>query len=60
VTPGLDGEDTSYRAQFDYPADRYGIQLERMNIGDNFNPEVGFVRRDDMTRSFGSFRFRAR
>ena len=59
-TDGLRGDDTSYRAQFDYPADRWGIQAERMMIGDNFNPEVGFVRRDDMTRSFGQLRFSPR
>ena len=43
----------SYRAQLDYVGDRYGVQIERLTIGDNFNPEVGFVRRDDMVRSFG-------
>jgi hypothetical protein len=59
-TSGLHGGDTSYRAQFDYPADRYGIQLEHLMIGDNFNPEVGFIRRDDMRKSFGSFRFSPR
>ncbi len=60
VTDGVSGRDTSYRAQFDYPADRYGLQLERMSIGDNFNPETGFVRRDDMVRTFGTFRFSPR
>ena len=59
-TDGLHGEDTSYRAQFDYPADRYGIQVERVAIGDNFNPEVGFVRRDDMLRDWAQFRFSPR
>ena len=44
------GDDTSYRAQLDYPGDRYGVQVERLAVGDNFNPEVGFVRRDDMVR----------
>src|SRR5687768_15730594 len=59
-TDGLSGDDTSYRAQFDYPADRYGIQVERLAIGDNFNPEVGFVRRDDMVRDWAQFRFSPR
>ena len=40
-------------AQLDYSGDRYGVQVERMSVGDNFNPEVGFVRRDNMRRSFG-------
>jgi hypothetical protein len=29
-------------------------------VGANFNPEVGFLRRDDFRRSFGSFRFSPR
>ena len=29
-------------------------------VGDGFNPEVGFVRRDDIRRSFGEFRFSPR
>jgi hypothetical protein len=60
VTDRLDGDDTSYRVQVDYPGDRYGVQAERLMIGDNFNPEVGFVRRDNMVRSFGLFRFSPR
>ena len=28
------GNDTSYRAQLDYTGDRYGLQLERLGIGD--------------------------
>jgi hypothetical protein len=59
-TDRLRGDDASYRGQLDYNADRYGVQLERMAIGDNFNPEVGFVRRDDMRRTFGQFRFSPR
>ena len=59
-TTALAGEDTSYRAQLDYAGDRYGVQLERLAVGDNFNPEVGFVRRDDMRRTFGQLRFSPR
>ncbi len=59
-TDGLAHEDTSYRAQLDYAGDRYGVQLERLVVGDHFNPEVGFLRRDDMRRSFGQFRFSPR
>jgi hypothetical protein len=59
-TPGGRGDDRSYRAQIDYSGDRYGVQLEHLMVGDNFNPTVGFIRRDDMRRSFGSFRFSPR
>jgi hypothetical protein len=54
------GDDTSYRAQLEYTGDRYGVQLERLGIGDAFNPEIGFVRRDDMRRDFAQFRFSPR
>jgi hypothetical protein len=57
---GLAGENTSFRAQMDYAGDRYGVQLEQLNVGDNFNPEIGFVRRDNMRRSFGQLRFSPR
>ena len=56
----MTGDDTSHRLQMDYAGDRYGAQLERLMVGDNFNPEVGFVRRDDMRRHFGQFRFSPR
>ena len=59
-TPGLEDDDTSYQARFDYGADRYGLRLEQLHVGDNFNPEVGFVRRDDFNRTFGSVRFSPR
>ena len=59
-TPGLAAQDLSYRGQFDYAGDRYGLQLERLVIEENFNPEVGFVRRPDMRRSFASARFSPR
>ena len=53
-------DDASYRLQLDYPGDRYGVQVERISIGDNFNPEMGFVRRDNMVRDFALFRFSPR
>jgi hypothetical protein len=59
-TDGLDGSDQSYRGQLDYSGDRYSVQLEHLNIGDNFNPELGFIRRDDLRKSFGSFKFSPR
>ena len=59
-SPGRSTADTSYRAQFDYAGDRYGVQVERLVVGANFNPEVGFVRRLDIQRSYGLFRFSPR
>ena len=59
-TRGLGGDDVSYRTQLNYPGDRYGVQLERLVVGTEFNPEVGFLRREDFERSFASFRFSPR
>lgn len=60
VSDGLTGDDASYRAQLDYGADRYGVQLERLTVGNHFNPEAGYVRRTDIRRNFGLFRFSPR
>jgi hypothetical protein len=59
-TDGLHGDDTSYRAQLDFDGDRYGAQLERLRVGGQFRPEVGFVRRDDIRRTAGQLRFSPR
>jgi len=59
-TAGASDVGTSYRAQLDYNADRYGLQLEHLLVDPNFNPEVGFVRRTDMRRSYASARFSPR
>ena len=59
-TPGLSGDDTSYRARLNYDGDRYGVILDRLAVGDNFNPEVGFLRRDDFRSNFAALRFSPR
>ena len=59
-TPELSGDENSYRAQLDYNGDRYGVQTERLVVGRDFNPEVGFLRRDDFERSQGAVRFSPR
>lgn len=59
-TPGLDIDDDSYQARFDYAPDRYGARVEYLKVGDDFNPEVGLVRRDDFKRSFAQARFSPR
>ena len=60
AAPGEDPDDISYRAQLDYRGDRYGVELERLVVGAEFNPEVGFMRREDFARSLGVFRFSPR
>ena len=60
TTPGLQDDDMSHRVRFQYNADRYGLEVERRAVGDNFIPDVGFLRRDDYTLSFVSARFSPR
>ena len=59
-TDGAIGEGSSYQGKFDYNGDRYGATVERLVVDDGFNPEVGFVRRRDMQKSAGRFRFSPR
>jgi len=51
---------SSYRGRFEYNADRYGASAEHMLIDADFRPEVGYVRRSDIRRSFVQARFSPR
>ena len=53
-------DNDSYQARFDYAGDRWGAQTQYMKVGANFNPEVGFVRRANMRRSFAQAKFAPR
>ena len=59
-TPGRRGDDSSYMAQFAYAADRYGMNVEHLTVGDAFDPEVGFLRRESFRRSYAQGRFSPR
>ena len=54
------GKDTSYQGKFEYAADRYGLQVDHVVVEDNFQPEVGFLRRDNFRRTLVSGRFSPR
>ena len=58
--PDQHGDDMSSKLKVQYAGDRYGVLAEYLTVDRNFNPEVGFVRRSDMRRSFGQFRFSPR
>ncbi len=58
--PGAKGNDRSYQAAFNYAGDLYGLQAEHLVVGDAFNPEVGFVRRDDFLRNYALGRYSPR
>ena len=59
-TTNLAGDNESYLAKASWDPDRYGLSAERLKVGRAFNPEVGFLRRTDFTRSFASARFSPR
>ena len=59
-TPGLRGNDRSHRVQLEYNADRYGLVLEDMMVGEHFNPETGYVRRNNIHRNIANLRFSPR
>ena len=59
-TPGFEGDDASYQGAFTYSGDLYGVQVDHLLVGDNFNPEVGFLRRDDFRRTFAAAQYSPR
>ena len=59
-TPGLSGKDTSYRARVGNRGDRYGFEYEHLLVGEDFKPEIGFLRRRDFRLNRGQLRFSPR
>ena len=57
---GLNGNDQSWQARVDYSADRYGARADVLEVGADFRPDVGFLRRSDFRRSYGELRFSPR
>ena len=59
-TPGMSGDDASYQAAFTYNGDLYAFQVDHLLVGDNFNPEIGFLRRNDFRRTFTTAQYSPR
>jgi hypothetical protein len=59
-TRTLERDNDSYLTRAAYDGDRYAAQAQYMKVGDNFSPDAGLVRRDNMRRSFGLLRFSPR
>ncbi|MBU21523.1 MAG: hypothetical protein CL476_00205 [Acidobacteria bacterium] len=59
-TPERSGDDESYRTRVENDGDRYGFEYEHLAVGENFNPEIGFVRRRDFTLNRGELKFSPR
>jgi hypothetical protein len=50
ITPGRDGNDAGYSARLDYTTASWGNNARYVEVGEDFNPEVGFLNR------FGGYR----
>ena len=59
-TPGLNSQNESYVGRANYGGDRYGLGGEYLVVGENFNPEIGLVRRDNFRRYSTTARFSPR
>jgi len=49
-TPGLNGRDDAYTAKAVYDSAAWAYRLEYGQVGEDFNPEVGFLSRSDFRR----------
>ena len=59
-TEGLTGTDESYRGRFNYDGDLWGFQVDHLLVGEDFNPELGFVQRKGFRQTFLSGRYSTR
>lgn len=59
-SPDRVGNEASYRGRVQNNGDRYGFTYEHLVVGEDYNPEVGFVRRRNFRRNFGQVRFTPR
>ena len=58
--PVTGNRDLSYMGRFAYAGDRYGLTSSYLVVEDDFNPEVGFLQRDDFRQYAGTARFSPR
>ena len=50
-TPDLNNDDYAYAAKMDYESSTWSSRLNYTEVTEDFNPEVGFLRRDDYTQA---------
>ena len=60
LTPGVNSDNESYVGRADFAGDKYGLGGEYVVVGDNFNPGIGLVRRDNFRRYSTTARFSPR
>ena len=56
-THGLEGSSHAYSSRFDYDDATHRISVGYLEVGENFNPEVGFVRRVKFRKPNASYRY---
>ena len=56
-TPSLEGEDHAYNVAWDYNSEQWRFTLGYVEVADNFNPEVGFLRRRGFRNIDSGFSF---
>ncbi len=59
-SPHLSGNDLSYMVAYENQGDRWGGSAQQLVVEQNFNPEMGFLRRRDFRTTSGGFRFSPR
>ena len=56
-TPGLEGSSHAYSSRFDFDDATHRVSASYLEVGENFNPEVGFVRRVKFRKPSVSYRY---
>ena len=59
-TAGLEGDDDSYQGVVTYNGDLFAFQVDQLRVGNNFSPEIGFMRRWNFRRTFATADYRPR
>ena len=59
-TPDVDSRDYSYGAQVRYPNDRFNLSYSWQDIGENFKPRLGYVRRSGVMVNSALAQYRPR
>jgi hypothetical protein len=53
-TPGLDGDEKSWSLSGDYDSERWSLGADFVKVGEDFNPEVGFLNRSGGYRNYAA------
>jgi hypothetical protein len=53
-TPGIDDDDHAYRVAANYDSQAWSASADYTEVGEGFNPEVGFLRRDSYRKIRGA------